>query len=221
MKDFTSKYLGAIFGFVFLFFYITVAIDLIDYPVKLSIFMLLMLGPFAIFGMFSIAKFLNRDTPSQGVDMGKSFGIVAFSIWVCVMCIQQGSRMYFHDILIPQAEPEQVEIYKMVLRGINSVQFTMDIAFDIFYCLLVMLYSAAMIRDKYFGKIVGIFGFLSGLGLLVLNLHSFPYPPAESGLIDLGPVTGIFWVIVIVLFMRGEWMEEKAARIVANGPDLS
>ena len=207
---------GAILGFVFLFFYITIATGLINYPTNLSIFMMLMLGPFAIFGMVSIADFLNRDKRFEVVILGKIFGITAFSIWVCVMCIQQGTRLYFHEVLIPQATLENIEIYKMVLQGANSVQFTLDIAFDIFYCLLVMLYSVAMMQDKYFGKIIGIFGLLSGLGLLVLNLYTFPYPPAESGLIDLGPVTGIFWVIVIAMTVRAEIKQQKIKKVVSG-----
>jgi len=209
MKKFVSNNAGAILGFIFLFVYITIATDLINYPLKFAIFMFLMLGPLAIFGMYSIAKFLNREKKSQLVDLGKIFGISAFTIWVCVMCIQQGSRLYFHEHLILDSAPEIAETYKMILKGANSVQFTMDIAFDIFYCMLVILYSIKMITDKYFGKIVGIYGLLSGIGLLVLNLYTFPYPPAESGLIDLGPFTGIFWVAVIVMFMRGERIEKK------------
>jgi len=118
--------------------------------------------------------------------------------------------MYFHETLIPEANPEHVEILKMVLQGINSVQFTLDIAFDIFYCLLVILYSIAMINDSYFGKIIGIFGLLSGSVLLFLNLFTFPFPPGESGLIDLGPLTGLFWIIVIMMFLRGERIEKRA-----------
>jgi len=214
MKNFIVNYLGAILGFIFLFFYLTITTGLFDYPMNFAIFMILMLGPLAIFGMYAIAKFLSREKKSQVVDMGKIFGIAAFSIWVCVMCIQQGSRLYFHEHLMADSTPEIAGTYKMILQGVNSVQFTMDIAFDIFYCLLVILYSIKMITDKYFGKVVGIFGLISGLGLLILNLYTFPYPPAESGLIDLGPVTGIFWVVVIVMFMRGERIEKKARESV-------
>jgi hypothetical protein len=212
MKKFVFNNAGAVLGFIFLFVYITIATDLIAYPLKFAIFMFLMLGPLAIFGMYAIARFLNRERRFQLVDLGKIFGIVAFSIWVCVMCIQQGSRLYFHEHLYSDALPEKAEIYMMIMQGVNSVQFTMDIAFDIFYCLLVILYSIKMITDKYFGKIIGIYGLVSGLGLLVLNLYTFPCPPAESGLIDLGPFTGVFWIVVIIMFMRGERIEKKINR---------
>ena len=59
-----------------------------------------------------------------------------------------------------------------------------------------------MFRNENFGKWIGAFGKLSGLGLLVLSLWIFPYPPAQSGLIDLGPATGVWWVWVIVLMVK-------------------
>ena len=85
----------------------------------------------------------------------------------------------------------------------------MDIAFDIFYCLLILLYSFAMFRNENFGKGIGAFGILSGLGLFVLNLWTFPYPPAESGLIDLCPATGVWWVWVIILMVKIDQKENK------------
>jgi hypothetical protein len=209
MKKFIINYLGAILGFIFLFFYLTIATDLIDYPLNLAVFMLLMLGPLAIFGMVAIANFLNRERKHQLAALGKIFGICAFSIWVCVMCIQQGSRIYFKEYLMTDPDSDKYEIYRMVLEGVNSVQFTMDIAFDVFYCLVVIFFSIVMLRDKYFGKLIGIYGLASGIGLLFLNLYTFPYPPAESGLIDLGPWTGVFWVVVIIMMIRGEKKERS------------
>jgi len=207
---FIRNYFGAIIGFILLFFYISLASNLINYPTNLAIFLLLMLGPAAIFGMVSIYRFLCREKDYLIAELGKVFGIVAFSIWVCVMCIQQGSRIYFKEYLYADAVQADLEIYKMVYQGVNTVQFTMDIAFDIFYCLLIILYSILMIKDRFFGKLIGIYGLLTGTGLLVLNLWTFPLPPAESGLIDLGPFTGIYWVIVIILFIRGEKIQRKA-----------
>jgi len=126
MKNFILQNPGALLGFIFLFFYITVATNLIDYPMGLAIFMFLMLGPFAIFGMVAISHFLNRERKYLIIELGKIFGISAFTIWVCIMCIQQGSRIYFSENLYVNSSPENLEIYKMIMQGVNSVQFTMD-----------------------------------------------------------------------------------------------
>jgi hypothetical protein len=40
-------------------------------------------------------------------------------------------------------------------------------------------------------------------------MWTFPYPPAESGLFDLGPLTGVWWVLVIIQMFRMEHFEKK------------
>jgi hypothetical protein len=53
-----------------------------------------------------------------------------------------------------------------------------------------------------FGRVLGGFGVISAAGLLLLNLATFPYPPAQSGLVDLGPVTGVWWLLVFIQIKR-------------------
>lgn len=78
----------------------------------------------------------------------------------------------------------------------------MDVAFDVFYCVGLMMLAAALARHPAFGRAVAVFGFISAAGLLALNLVAFPYTPSEAGLVDLGPVTGVWWLLVIVLQIR-------------------
>jgi hypothetical protein len=59
-----------------------------------------------------------------------------------------------------------------------------------------------MFRHEDFGRLIGGFGMLSGAALLAFNLATFPYIPAESGLVDLGPVTAIWWLAVILQLFR-------------------
>ena len=56
-----------------------------------------------------------------------------------------------------------------------------------------------------FNRFVSIFGVVSAGALLVLNLFAFPNVPKESRLVDLGPVTGIWWLMVISQIVRFRW----------------
>jgi hypothetical protein len=93
---------------------------------------------------------------------------------------------------------------RLIYRGVNTVQATRDVAFDIFYCLAVILFSVLMLRHPSFGRGVGILGIASWVGLLALNFWTFPVPPAEADLVDLGPVTGVWWLLVIIQLVRTE-----------------
>ena len=68
-----------------------------------------------------------------------------------------------------------------------------------------------MYKRPDFGKILSVFGMVSGAALLVFNLWTYPYVPADSGLIDLGPVTGLWWVLVFLQILRRDLLHKRAA----------
>jgi hypothetical protein len=46
--------------------------------------------------------------------------------------------------------------------------------------------------------------------LLVLNLRVFPEPPADAGSVDLGPLIGLWYLIVTVrMAMSVAWVRER------------
>jgi len=189
MKRIVTSYLPVSIGLFVLLVYLLSVTGLFPFPKKLAIISLLALGPVAIFGVISLANLLRSEANAFMAEAGKAFGILAFAILEMFLCIQFGTRTYFSEHLYtPDLAPAKKEMLDMVYNGVNSIQFTMDIAFDVFYCL----------------AIIGIFGILAGSLLLIFNMWTFPYPPAETGLIDLGPVTGIWWVVVIVMMIRAD-----------------
>jgi hypothetical protein len=90
----------------------------------------------------------------------------------------------------------------VVFKGTNLIQQGIDVSFDVFYCLGMIVLAAVLYRHRDFGRILGGLGVMSAAGLLVLNLWTFPYPPANSGLLDLGPPTGVWWLLVCVQIQR-------------------
>jgi hypothetical protein len=59
-----------------------------------------------------------------------------------------------------------------------------------------------MIRDARFGWILGIAGILIAVALLILNLWTFPTPPAAKNLVDLGPLVGVWYLVVTIMMIR-------------------
>jgi len=57
---------------------------------------------------------------------------------------------------------------------------------------------------------------LVGAALLVLNLQTFPTPPANAGLFDLGPVLGLWYLAVTIQVARSfHWIDEMTRDVEA------
>jgi hypothetical protein len=69
-----------------------------------------------------------------------------------------------------------------------------------------------MLRHPRFGRIMGISGLALAAAVLASNLATFPTPPAEAGLLDVGPAIGVWYLAATILMWRSmPWLEDKAS----------
>jgi len=101
-----------------------------------------------------------------------------------------------------QSLGEGVENLAALRTSLVGVQLGLDIAWDIFISLGTLLFAISMLGDARFGWIVGISGILIAGALLILNLWTFPTPPAAKNLIDLGPLIGVWYLVVTIMMIR-------------------
>lgn len=173
-----------------------------------AIILAFFIGPVAIAGMLDWYKDLAATHGGSILKVGTVYLVIAFALLTLMLVVQQDIFSSF-DRFHAQATGEAAqETLRLVFNGVNRVQTGIDVAFDIFYCLGLIFLSAVLYTHSGYGKIFGIFGIGSAVGLLALNLYAFPRPPADVGLPDLGPVTGIWWLAVIVQGRR----RRRAAR---------
>jgi hypothetical protein len=66
-----------------------------------------------------------------------------------------------------------------------------------------------MLTHPRFGTTMGIAGVVLAAALLALNLGTFPTPPAEAGLVDVGPAVGLWYLAATILMWRATaWLKE-------------
>jgi hypothetical protein len=87
----------------------------------------------------------------------------------------------------------------------QAVWLGLDVAWDIYIGVGTLLFAAASYAHRWFGKTIGISGIIIALLLLVLNLWTFPTPPASAGLFDVGPLVGSWYLVVTLAASRGLW----------------
>jgi hypothetical protein len=173
------------------------------------------IGPIAIAAVLGIHELLRSSPSVFWLRVGTTFLIIAFALFNLMLVVQQMVRLQFRQFRMVTSDAGQLALLEAVFRGTNLVQLGIDVSFDVFYCLGVIALSAVMYREPSFGRLLGGFGIVAAAALLVLNLGTFPYGPADSGLVDFGPVTGIWWLWVIFRIKR------NAARSAGRAQDPS
>ncbi len=92
----------------------------------------------------------------------------------------------------------------------------LDVAWDVFGATGTVLFGFALWRHPRFRPVLALWGILAGALLLALNLATFPTPPAEAGLVDVGPLVALWYVILsvrvlLLVFAPGKPATEAAA----------
>ena len=186
-----------IIAFVSVGIYIISATGIIPFPIAIARTAMFLLGPFAIIGITSIASSYTPHEDFKKIQhIGHIFIVIAFGLFTTMLVVQQAGFSFY------EANKELITNAKEVFRLVNSVQLGIDISFDIFYCLGILFFSFSFLKLKGLGLLVGIIGVITSMGLLSLNMITFPHPPAESGLIDLGPYSIIWWVLIAIYIER-------------------
>ena len=101
-----------------------------------------------------------------------------------------------------QSIGEGAENLTALRTSLVGVQLGLDVTWDIFIALGTLLFAISMFRDPRFGWIVGVAGVLIAIALFVLNLWTFPTPPAARNLVDIGPLVGIWYLAVTIMMLR-------------------
>jgi len=198
----TRLSVAALLGLLVVLVYLATATGLLQDDSQLLRAAVFAIGPVAIVGVLSIAQYLAADKPGLALRTASAFLVSAFALLTLMLVVQQAVFIRYHEFSSATADAATLASLQAAFRLVNEVQLGIDVCFDIFYCTGIIMLSVVMYRHRDFGRLIGIFGALAAAALLALNLVTFPRPPADAGLVDLGPLTGVWWVVVIIQFSR-------------------
>jgi hypothetical protein len=196
-----SRNLLTALGVTTLLVYLTTSTGLVDGSNKLILALAFGIGPMAIVGVLGLVERMVPHAGERMTRLSRIFLVSAFVLFTLMVIVQQMTLMQF-ETLRAAADPATTQSLNLIFNGVNTVQLGIDVAFDLFYCIGIIVLAAAMYRHPEFNRFTSIFGVVSAGALLALNLYAFPSIPKESGLVDLGPVTGIWWLMVIAQVIR-------------------
>lgn len=81
---------------------------------------------------------------------------------------------------------------------LTAIWLGLDVAWDLFGAVGTVLFGLALWRYVPFSRALSVVGVIAGALLLVLNVATFPVPPANAGSFDMGPFVALWYVAVCV-----------------------
>lgn len=179
-------------------------------PKKVAVVFASLFGPLLMLASLGLYYFLKAQRNTVTGQLAVLSNIIA-SVLVSMMLIVQLSVNLSMNRLMDSSGKEISEVTKKwVWQAVDKVQLGMDVSWDIFIAIGTILFGVTMMRHPRFGKIFGFLGFLIGHFLLVFNLSTFPTPPGDAGLIDLGPFVGLWYLAATILVIRSlKWFDQQ------------
>ena len=172
-------------------------------PWQVGRWVFFLIGPALSLGAFA----LSRVNLSRQADTPRTIGLWAVMIsglFMHVMAVIQDGNFTTMRERVQGAEDAVVEATeRAVLWGVNNVQLSLDICFDIWIAggAFFLAASWAMKRDRG-RRWFGILGLLVAAFTLGMNIWKYPAPPAEVGGIDGGPYLAAWFGIYLWLETR-------------------
>ena len=190
--------IGAIAGIISIIFYISaVAIPL---PSAISRLMAFTFPLLWILSYMAFYHFLKKDRYTPTLEIAYIFGIIGAALACSLLVIQQANNVW-HGEAMEVAQTDEVKaLLKAAYRSTNRVQAGLDVAFDIFITIAMILFGINLAKSPKLPAFLGIVMSLIATVLFVLNMITFPDGPAEAGLIDVGPLLGLWMLIVYIWF---------------------
>ncbi|MGA7525411.1 MAG: hypothetical protein WBW84_23375 [Acidobacteriaceae bacterium] len=150
-------------------------------------------GPALAVGCYGIKRLIDLEKPLLSTTLGLLLNVVAGGLFVAMGMVQLAIG----------------SLIDKVPRPFVAIWLGLDVAWSAYVGFGTICFSVAMWKHPRFGRTFAISGIAIGAGLLALHLYTFPLPPKNAGLVDLGPALGL-WYLVVVIRM---WQSLSWARL--------
>lgn len=142
-------------------------------------------GPLLGLGSYGLFRLLSLEAPCVRAALGAAANAIAGALFTAMMLVQLAAG--------ERGEGAYAQ----------STWLGLDVAWDVYIGIGTLMLASAAAGHAWFGRIIGAGGVVIAVLLLVLNLSTFPTPPADAGLFDAGPLVGGWYLVVTIAAWRG------------------
>lgn len=162
----------------------------------------------ASMGLYHVLR-LRRRTIS--LDLGLVANLSAGVTVTLMLMAQLGLKGWLEHEFGGGATDSTERALHAAFEAANGIQLGLDVAWDVFLVLGTVLLAMNMWHHPRFGRVIAATGIAIAVALITINLVIFPEPPGHAGVVDPGPIIGLWYVVVSVRLLRsGRWIAAQA-----------
>jgi hypothetical protein len=178
------------------------ALIFIPLPEIIQTFLVMLYGPLLAFSSAGLYYFIILHKKSLTASAALVSNIIAGVLITTMLLVQ---------VAIRSSKPDEIEEgTRWIWSSINQVHLGLDVAWDVYIFFGTLLFAISMFNHPRLGKIISLAGVIISLILIFLNALSFPVPPANAGLVDVGPLVGLWYLLVtIIILFNLKWVDEN------------
>lgn len=152
---------------------------------------------------YALYDYVAAERPGHVNRLAFVFAVAAFTTLLAMIVVQLAVRTGVTEA----AAGLDAAAAEALRRGLRLVDHGLDVAWDILIGVALLLSGIAMFRRAGLGRVWGLASAVLGIALVTLNAATFPWPPGDAGLVDIGPLIGVF---VMALGGRLAWLGRRA-----------
>jgi hypothetical protein len=137
---------------------------------------------------YGLCSYIAAERDGAANRLGFVFAVAAFATLLAMIVVQLAVGAGIPEI----TKGLDAEAARALRRGLRMVDHGLDVAWDVLIGAALVSSGLAMRRRSGLGNGWGIPSVTLGIALVVLNAATFPWPPADRGLFDIGPFIGLF-----------------------------
>lgn len=137
---------------------------------------------------------LQSERSSRAATLAATFGVAGFVMVMAMLMVQGSVQTGIAEDFAKLTSDADRAATIAAFRSVRSVDLGLDFTWDIFISWCMILFGAAMLRTRTFGKIWGGLGILIAAILFVRDMQSAPHPARP----DISPISFVWFLGVSI-----------------------
>lgn len=206
---------AGVFGLIALPSYLFSAVFVVPIP-AIERILFFVWGPTFALAVYCMGHWMRRDYDSIALRLAVMMNVGAGMIVTIMAAVQTLNGAISVEKIDGTTDEQLIWLYKAAFTGTNHTQLGIDVAFDVWVSLGTALFALATVRHFAFRPWLGIAGIVVALGTLINNLIHFPWPPADRGGVDGGPLVGVWWGLLLSVIAFQFWRDSSTTGSTGN-----